>query len=493
MNKYLYCWFVVFITASFSTAQTVGISRPDTAVSLTKEQMLEDFDFLYDRIKTVSPQMEIRKKVTGTDILAEIYSLRQYIDTVPSEGDFYDIINKALFLCQDPHTSLAFRYLHAYTDTAFVQQAMQASNKWLNKYYKYGYDQKTPFLYIRGKYYTFEMRDKEDRLLLPAGARILKINDIPVDRYVATCNRYVQNNTRWDFKYKKYFSLDINDPRVAGAADRYVVTYSYRGKKKTADLAFHKFPPAPRKGAFDFKVYFFERDGILYIRIPAMDNSRSSFLQEEIAKYKGKEIKKVIVDVRGNGGGNDGVWEGVLSAITDKPLLLPTDLCYKNIPLFRQYFSDDEITAITVGRDSLFSFNADRIVEPSVHSVGYAGPVYVLVDFSCFSSSLALAAVCNRSDRLVSVGIPSGYMGGRGLMPRYHILPHSKIIFRLAITLDASRVRKNHPEDFYHGKIEIPVIPDLQFYLQRYFYPGEFYGEDYLYQLDPVFKKVVKL
>lgn len=467
----------------------VPIDAQEKEFNLTKAQMYADFDTLYFNIKTISPQSELRKKVIGIDILKEVKQLRSEIDTVTTDAGFYDIITRALFLCQNPHTSLAF----SFPDSS----AVAASNKW-SKYYRYGYNQKKAILYISGHYYTPPILDKEGMIRIPGGSRITAISGIPIDKYMSKWNRLMQNNTCWDSKLKKYYSLDLNDPRTLGISDHYTWTYSYQGKQATVDVADTRVQPYAGSGYFDYKVSYFPKDGVLFIRIPQMNMSKTEFLRQEILQYKGKEIRKVIMDVRGNGGGADEVWMTLLGAILDENLDLPEVLTYKNkeylkLDMTYENYSDSKVKITQIGRDTLYSYPLGRHISVGKETIAYKGPVYILFDDRCFSSTLALLSLCKYTDRLTSVGLPNGFIGGQGITPMYCCLDESKIIFRVEKTLEGTQVRKSHLKDYFQTDIEIPLTLTYEAYGNKRDYKGYLYSEDFLYNYDPMFQKVVSL
>ena len=76
-----------------------------TAQSLTKQQMLEDYNQLYSTLTTKVPHFAVRKRVTGINIPKELRRIRHDIDTVTCDGGFYDVIFRALAACNDKHIS----------------------------------------------------------------------------------------------------------------------------------------------------------------------------------------------------------------------------------------------------------------------------------------------------------------------------------------------------------------------------------------------------
>ena len=72
--------------------------------SLTKDEMKADLSFLVQKIRNVTPGLEVRKQVTGTDILKEIDRLAE--SEIASFEDFYYTAKRIMLLCQDQHNDL---------------------------------------------------------------------------------------------------------------------------------------------------------------------------------------------------------------------------------------------------------------------------------------------------------------------------------------------------------------------------------------------------
>jgi len=479
------------------------------AQTLNTEQMKEDFDFLYEKIALINPHLEIRRKVTGTDILFEIKNLRKEIDAITSDVQFYRLITKVLFLCQDAHTGVTSRYPYEHADTLFVNEAKKVSSHFMNKYYRYY----TPAIrnslrvfFHDGKFYLPNILDNDSNIQIQSGSQLIKINNMPVDEYMRKWNIPVYNDVKWSFDTNKYYTDLIFIPHLFKAITdtSQIINVYYNGETKDIVLKPHyiKYPKRDRNIA---KVCFFEKDKILYIRIPLMDGGKINYFKQEIAKYTTTEINKVVIDVRGNGGGNDAVWSTVLSSIIKDSIRINQKLCFKDNSLVREIVQkryvegekvEEEKTPLFIGRDTLFCIYGNRDINPADNSLLYDKNIYIMADDRAFSSTLSLISICNVCDNLVSVGVPSGYLGGEGIVPHFSILPNSKFIVNITLSLDAKNVADNDIEGYYHSKIEEAVYPSIDYYLnqmsdnEEYFSP---YSEEFLYKHDPIFNKILLL
>ena len=98
-------------------------------------------------------------------------------------------------------------------------------------------------------------------------------------------------------------------------------------------------------------------------------------------------------------------------------------------------------------------------------------------------------------DRLVSVGQRSGFLLGVGTTPMPGFLDHSKIVYRIPLALEVTGARDGRPEDCYMGNvdIEVPVRSFKKFYAPYYETDEDIYGEEFLYNHDACFRRILRL
>lgn len=254
------------------------------------------------------------------------------------------------------------------------------------------------------------------------------------------------------------------------------------------------------------KVHYFSEQKILYIRVPDMDLSYLELFEQQIIQHKDSDINKVVIDIRDNGGGNDMTWFELLSLIIDQPIVVDLSMYLRNSDVVLNYLKDirgkeidkAKYPLLTIDTNTYFRFSDETdTILPKENSINYSGKIYVLVNERCFSSSLAFTATCNKSEKLITVGQPTHWIGGRGITPFFFAMPNSKLIFALTPTLDNSHV--HNIEDYYDNyvKIHVPLTIDdyhAEIIYQQTEYPhqGKRYDKSYLLQYDKVFRKIIE-
>ena len=454
------------------------------AQSLTKQQMLEDYDQLYTTLTTKVPHFGVRKKVTGIDIPKELRRIKKDIDTVTCDGGFYDVIFRALAACNDKHISP-----NQPRDSVAMARTLEA---W-RKYFRYGNSNTKGIFYINGKYLTPGFKNK-DTEVIPFFSELTHVNGIPVDKYVTKYNSRVSSATRWDFKHKKAWVSSLFDPRVVYKTDKFTWTVVIDGKSQIFDMSGLTYDiPHVKSDNGAYKVNYFDRDSTLYIRIPEMNIGQAEWLENQIASHKDKSISRVIIDVRGNGGGNDMTWHRVLSAITDRPLRWSLRQAVKDLSVLGGDYSEPH--EINVYGDRLTTFldeDSETTLQPSERTIGYGGTIYVMFDHNIFSSTYALLSACQGCDRLVSVGRPTGFLGGIGGTPWGDILRNSCFSYRYPITLEITNADDRYPETYYKDQVEIEVWPTIGELRTQTFYNEGQHTEDFLYNHDWVFRRILE-
>lgn len=487
---------IIFCIYSFQINAQINLSY-------TKEQMLEDFDFFYGKLDSVNSQLEIIKQVTGIDVLAEIRNIRPAIDTITTDNSFYDCLYRALLLCKNPHNSFTTNYPYKDKDSILINTAKQNYWKFIDPVstkYDTGYN---PFevYYINGEYFVPNIYDKNNNIQIPEKSKILKINNLPVHEYIQQWELPLSDWAKWDNDNKRFYLEDFLSPKRVGQSDKFVVTYLFQNEIKEVDIKSFYTIFANSKGYFTPRVNYFDKDKILYIRIPEMDYEMIEDYKRKIVKYREHTIDKIIIDVRGNGGGADKVWEEILSVIIDKSIKTPQKLAFRDNCLVKKYLEKEGIIynianigdeILQIGKDSFFYLLDERKIDVSDNSLNYAGKIYVLVDGAIFSSTKGFVSFCMSTNKLITVGSSSDFIGGQGITPFHFILPNSNLIFCLENSLDCTNDIKK-TEDFYINSPKIIIESNIDGIFKNRNTILELYSEDYLYNVDPVFQKILTL
>lgn len=503
----LYLCFIIqgLVISSFFTAKAQAQTSTTIQLpTLTTEEMLADFDSFIETVVNFSPQTPVRKAVTGIDPLAELKKMRSRIPMIKSTEEFATLIESAITVLQDGHSSLLWP--RGYPNDYLMEIGVsKAAMELFPQYYELrtsGLKRKKFNLklkYINGEYYNIAPFEHEG-VSYEAGWRLAKINGRKAPAFISKLYPYLRR-MRWDYTHQRYYSERFS--RAINFSSDETLKLKFVNKNKKAATALFKLNEALQYEEEEVtvnqtgKVEYFSDEQILYVRIPKMDLDYLDFYPTEIkSKAAGKPLKKVIIDIRDNPGGTDNVWVKVLAAIIHKPidfelllLALPSEGMKKHYPEdfakwepYRASFLDDYKYAVFA--------SGDRQIEPDSSSLHFEGNIYLLLNEGIYSSAGAMAAVGMLADNIHTVGQNTGWLLGRGINPIVFELPHAKILYRIEPVIDFQNAKT--AEDVYHDKVEIPVSLTIDQYLKRTYYKGDIYDRAFLFSHDPVFMRACR-
>lgn len=493
--------------------------------TLTKKQMYKDFDQLVKIIQDCNVQLPVRKAVTGYDNLAEIKKLRKNIDTVTSNKGFGYIIYEALNYLMDKHSTFSNYFYSGYEnldgiDTLYLLGKQQISSDFMNKINEsarhrnfvstnfpipifYSYKDNLYYLIGDNHYKSKTGKDTLKTSLL----KVISYNGEDIKDY-AHKEREKDIKSLWDYNkkeysYKKYGILWLDTvgrlkvERGDSVFEINIEDYIYNMPGWNGGTESIKIEGVSKGNNFygnDMRIF---GDSILYVFIKSMVSEDTALCNKIKAEAKGKNIKKVVIDVRGNKGGSDDTWHNVLKAIVKDTLPYPVKLAYNDTKMMRKklkslndYTKTEKIPWLGNKQFRVIQ-DTNMKLAPDTNSIKYEGKIYILYDYNTFSAAYTLVTYSEYLDNLVSVGYPSGQILGFGIMPSLFQLKNSKYTFRLATTIDITNCNK--PSDVYHDKPEIEVAPKVEEELLYPYSKHDIRSQEFLYRYDTWFKKVLEL
>ena len=462
----------------YSCVVTSVFSQP---VQLTFSQMHEDFDSLQSRINTYCSFLPLLEQRTNTSVNRELQRLKQAITPVTTDKEFSNIVRQGLNILRDGHT----RMINGSPIEWFVTNSYLSSvgnvtlaDTLYAGYYRAVIDSIIPMAqsgmrvkYMNGKYYnarpfTF------NNLPVHLGEEITSVDGIEVNQFIM--EHASQLYCLWDSDNKQFYA--DNFIWYLPIIGKNIFTLTIGGKevvinsqKLVDDLQREKYDltRSPRVEMID--------SGTLYIYMPMMMDA-AWYINELKEKYT-PSMKKIIFDIRDNGGGDDSVWADLLTHIIHEPFHYNFVVGMNHDERLKEAVRDfGEVTV----EDGKMIVSGHRTLYPDSGSIYFTGKMYILQDKYTYSAAAAfVSAAMQNKGRITVLGEPGAFITGYTFPPVIFKLPHSGIVFKLAFSTDLSGGKDNP----YMDKVDVELRETIDDYFDK-LYKYDSSGVEYLLQRD---------
>ncbi|WP_269533347.1 S41 family peptidase [Chitinimonas sp. BJYL2] len=249
-----------------------------------------------------------------------------------------------------------------------------------------------PFaVYIDPQGHLFIRTDADGTASPFAGARITRINGQPADKLVAAVLARTHGDTaafrnhvaarRWFYLYWK----------LHGAPDTFELTLQQGKKTRQLSLAASKHTPVVLQADAEFAKQFsldLLSDATAVLTIKAFywpdKPAYFAFMEQSFQRIRDAGIRKLIIDIRDNEGGDDDMWKsGILKYIASKPYR--TGSSYVKKVIAGRASGNEKVGDVVHGEIATWE-------QPLLtHPLHFSGQTYVLVGRHTYSSAVLFA------------------------------------------------------------------------------------------------------
>lgn len=465
-------------------------------LTLTKNQMFEDFDSLVNQIKSTSPHIIVKKDLLKYDAIKNMKNLRPQIDTVTSDFSYFLILKKAIFSAQDLHTSFLW-----YDQNDWFNQQNNKYKELQNRKFKMA----IPNNYIDGKYIVREPFKYNDDTIF-TGTEITELDGEKIDEYLK--KHLWAENFSYDINLHKFYFAGFFKNIETIQKDSLTFTFkTEQSKIKKLTIPTNKWTdylkvPISKDSS---RVELWNKEKILYIRLTEMNPDLIPKLKSEINSFKNRksEFNKIIIDLRDNPGGRDNAWQNLYAEIIPNSIKYALKLdVTENSPLTNEKIKAMESTPLNPrikdNNKLLKKYNFYTVIEeneilnPSETSIKFNGKIFVLFENHYSSTGSAMSIPnADENDKIYSVGRKTGEFLGVGFSPMIFELPNTKIKYRIAPSIDVTNIKKKSDLMKDNFDYEIPLtIEELKI---RTNYNGNIKSKEYMIQYDSFIKKVIEM
>ncbi len=403
MNKYL----VLILIVCLGFFNKVSLAEDSLTIMLQPEQISEDLDQWLAFLENTHPQLSYT--VDNVDAFyADIEKLRKSITQPISALEFWKKVTIFNRVLNDGHTVINFPKLKTLA----------------NQHVKNG-----------GGLFPFQVVFDEDKLVIKSklhgeateyrGNEITHINSQKIEDFIQPL---IQRTNGYSERFRKA----ILQRRFA----EYI--WLYYGDFKLFDLTLTKYGQQHSRAFSATKIEFNLDDVDVFskqFRFEILDESNAlitlntfnwgakykdviEFLHNAFAEIQQNGVEHVIIDVRENGGGDDGIWiDGILPYLADKTWRTGSNNKFKVL-------KGRAKEGRNVG-DIIESENSFRAVNTDVEK--FTGDVSVLISTFTYSSSILFANVIQDHQFGQLVGEATGGKSGQTGGTQAITLTHSKL------------------------------------------------------------------
>lgn len=501
----LFGYGLIAITLIVSQAQALQSTnqKEQSILKLTKAQMLEDFDLLIKHINTFAVHKDLNAKRLSIDYEEHYSRLRKEISQKTDYCQFHEILEKAINLVQDQHSSfMSYDYLSQYgqyqsklniedDDSYDAIKSYEVNCKVVSK------PLKLPIMYQEGKYLIYADFNYQGQSF-KRGLELVKYNQVSIESYITN-----NMDTIWPVKLDQQLNKAYNPHFYSYGENQFLLTFS-DGRRSSFNL--NDTVSYIRKHQRDVyytsqkqeQLHYFEQQGILYIGLPMMDMSYAESLIQKINKLveSEKTFSKVIIDIRGNPGGNDMTWRALVTHLFKKKfnLAIVPKFKYESSVVERYGKQNSNVIAEAIpllDKKKYWTKEFDIMeLEINPSSIDFKGQAYILQDAYIYSSAGNFSNFALSNNEFISVGDTTDLVGGAQVEPLFYRLKNSEFVFRVEPMLDFTNVNKL--SDFSHNEVDVKIRPTIEDYYLRTTYEGDIYGKEFLLKHDRLFHYVME-
>ncbi|MBU6343368.1 MAG: hypothetical protein KGS48_17865, partial [Bacteroidetes bacterium] len=281
---------------------------------LSKSDMYADFDTLYSTLSKVNPHAYVRKTVNHYAMLDSIGALRTQIAHISTPEEFFWLVNKALTFCQDDHSAVLPKRFYPFidsldrirlhfqvSDTSYISawnQLKRARNKAIQL--------QLPIRYLNGQYKVLETFTVNGTRILQ-GAELRTFNDLKIADYLKQHLGDVET-LHWDFDRNQWYKDDFYRGNHLAPEAKIRFVFFQEGHRQELRCTLKDsvqiekpLDAAPKDQDSEPFIRFFEKQGILYIRMPEMSHMEFYLRQLDSIhrQVPVQNISKIIWDIRG--------------------------------------------------------------------------------------------------------------------------------------------------------------------------------------------------
>ncbi len=432
------------------------------------EEYKEDFEYFYNMIRDNYPYITIRERMLGYNWLDFKDYYMERLDNCTSNADFLEVLTDAILALQNRHgeiinpalvpdyRSSSLKYDKYPQYMVFSEEVVEANAYWVDDY-NYVMNKRNLghyevlMVYDKGDYIVYDgWSDWQIEFNFTLGSKVLSVNGIPTHDAVSNSfessylvRDYARNTSYFpylaprDFGTTALFTIqnttgEIIDAQINSSTDITYSCLSWQGDIYPAQQLMH------------YQAYTAKNAGYLYVGHmkydPQEDYANLMAFYNVIADYD-----YLIIDIRGNPGGNDYYWlENIAGPLLKEKVKSTMYHAYKKsgkyLNCWRKEFGvtnrhpkrNLQNLPPEVLTDEYKLYKLVNHYEPTT-KVDFDGQIILLTDWYVCSSAEAFTVFCKQTNFATIYGTNTG---GDGIGHQvYFALPNSKLVIEMSAAI----------------------------------------------------------
>ena len=455
--------------------------NPDNSDTLSPQvvEWLEDFAALYDFIEGNYPYIWVKNRTHGYNWLDLRTTYEDRIRNAEEDVEFLGIILDAVQALQNRHTRILNpeEYAQRQIQTSewsgpirniFNNETTNASDYWgpvydLAAYRKWIESFRAEIVYEKGEYIIADTGSWTDQY--GYNLKVIAVNGTPIDEAVKGV--FEKSYIDWDYARNKSYLWRIS-PRDFGSNAEFTILNSTGFE---ANLTFGTFtgysgsPYSYPSSVFSTEVW--EAESTAYIHVSTFEWGIIQYWLTQILEFfeEVEDYDHLIIDIRGNTGGNYRSWiEALVEPLISEVTSLDAYLCYRTNESSDAWREWSGLTT-EVSKDTFSNLPSEVLGEEfriweykhsftPDGSIDFSGDIILLIDNVVYSAAEAFTLFCKQTGFATIYGTTSG---GDGLMefPIFFCMPHSRLVLNMASALGL--------DDTGHSNEEYRTQPDVYY------------------------------
>jgi C-terminal processing protease CtpA/Prc len=381
-------------------------NSPLTVTKFPRAEFIADFNFLIKTLEEVHPDLYANADLPELQNKYEL--IRKSLCDEMTTNEFYLVIGKIVPLFKDGHTYIQYGYLLDQKKERYLPFELAFSGK--------------EVVISTDITNTFTINDT-----------IISLNGVPIHKIISEIREYISAEKEIflieqlisNFSFLLSIITDIKPPyKVKVKRKGKLLEKEINGAAISEIVAIrqtHLFNMANKVKSLEIK----DDQGLLTIGTFGYHGKEGEefikFIDAAFKELKSKGIRKLIIDVRNNGGGNSEMAKHIASYLTDKPVYSFRKILWKSSQQMRDFVLDDaennthgwyereaydKLMSVNLGE--CYKWDCEENENPVKSKLTFKGKVYVLSNNMTFSTTTDFLAMVRDFGLGTIIGTESG-------------------------------------------------------------------------------------